>query len=228
MTLKGRPRTAKWTVRVCECCGKSWEAPPYSKQNLLYCSRACWKKGIKGKPRGPYVEPEERECALCGTSFLVGGFGNKPRRSTFCSVKCAVDGRWVGMPGHSRPRQLTPEEAAWFGGLFDGDGNICWPRPENMRSIRLSMTNTCHELLVRVQEITGTGKIFDRSKHLKSDRHSPVWVWACQGENARMILPQIHKWLIAKKHSCDVALGIVHADKPPATQRTLTARSASK
>lgn len=220
MARLGRPPKSEKLDRDCQTCGKTWQDPSWMVPRK-FCSRECWRQSRLGVPRGPYAVPREvRKCEYCGTEFSIGGTEGSKRRAAFCSVKCAINGRWVGKPGHQRPRQMTPEETAWFAGIFDGEGCIAWPRRTLVKSFRLSIANTSLRLLEKVEEIVGTGRTYDRSAFRKSAKHNNIWVWQCHGENARLVLSQIYPWLIVKKEAADVALGFVAADEPPLSNRT--------
>jgi hypothetical protein len=227
MALRGRPPKHEKIVRECLVCGKAWANYGYESRTK-YCSRACWATSRKGKVWGPYVARIEKSCDRCGESFVTGGYGNRPRRSRFCGVRCANLWRIRGNPGHAPVRQMTPEEAAWMGGLFDGEGCVVWPRRTNLRSVRLSVTNTSLALLERIKSVTGTGTIYDRTKSRTSNRHSPIWAWHSYAEFSPDILRQILPWLIVKREAAEVVLGLREATEPPRPQRTLTMMAAAE
>lgn len=218
----GRPRSSEYVIRTCEVCGGTWESAPYAKSKIRYCSRECWAEGRRGEKREPYAPRETKNCEKCGTEFIVGGHGNKPRHTRFCSQLCSVQGRWVDKEGHEPVRQMSPEEVAWLAGVFDGEGTVRWPRRRKVTTVALSMTNTSLKLLERLREVSGTGIITDRSHSRRSPLHSPVWVWTCHGQNAKDILRKIEPWLIVKQEAAHVALGIIEAVEPPLSQRSRT------
>jgi len=236
----GRPPKAPKITRVCQQCGKEWQA--YEWVNVvLYCSRACFYKSRIGRKRA--IDPGKREhraCLQCGKTFIVGGGGNRPYIAKYCSRTCSRKAYWINVragetpppvnqtfdgSSHAMPREMSEIERTWFAGLFDGEGCVGWPRRNVLHSVYLSITNTNENLMNRVAEITGTGRI--KYKH-RDSRHSPIWVWACYGENARSILRQIVPWLIVKKEAAEVALGIKEAKEPPWTQRSKTMRKANR
>jgi len=225
----GRPPKAPKVDRQCEVCGKCWQAYAWENSGEVqkYCSRVCWAKSRIGKGH-PRVTPENRSCAECGKAFFVRGAGNKPARSRFCCKQCALNGRWVGRPGHQRPREMSDADASWFAGVFDGEGSVVWPRKEFLQTVRLSITNTSYPLLAEVARVVGTGKIRNVSKYRKNPRHSRTWVWDCHGENARRLLSQIVARLIVKREAAEIALGIRHAKRPPLSPRTKLMRAAQK
>ncbi len=224
MARTGRPRTASRIQCTCEQCGKVWTRASWDKTIGKYCSRVCYHRGRTGKGK-PIVTPLERSCPECGTKFLVGGAGRRRWNSTYCSRQCSAKHRWLELPGHERAREMSDTESAWFAGVFDGEGCIVWPVKTNIKSVRLSVANTCVPLLEKVRVVSGTGKV--RMQQARKSRfHTQPWIWDCYGENARIVLRQIVPWLIVKKEAAEVALGIVVAATPPLTQRTKTIMAA--
>ena len=216
--MRGRPAKAPKVTRVCQQCGNEWQAYEWENNTkLLYCSRECFYKSRVGRPKVLRVEPEERPCLRCGKVFLVGGEGNRQKIAKYCSRTCAKHGYW-GEAVHKAARQMTEVQAAWFAGVFDGEGCVGWPRRTVIHSVSLAVSNTNKPLIDKINEVTGTGRVIPGKR--RSNRHSPHWKWACYGDNARSILRQILPWLIVKREAAEVALGIVKAAEPPWTQRS--------
>jgi len=113
---------------------------------------------------------------------------------------------------------MTEVQAAWFAGVFDGEGCVRWTRRKIIRSVALTVTNTNEELMQKVVRVTGTGKISE--KRPKNPRHSRAWTWQCYGDNAQSLLRQMLPELVVKREAAEVALGIVKAAEPPWTQRS--------
>lgn len=224
MTRTGRPPKHEKEVRTCNVCAKTWLSYPYVKSNKKYCSRECMVIGRTGVPRGPYVEREARNCEHCGGSFLVGGCDRK-KDTRFCSVPCSTRGRWDGVPGHETPIAMDREDAAWFAGLFDGEGCVAWPKRHRFNECRISIANTSLPLLERAKEVTGTGKIREVTKYRKNPKHNRAWVWNCYAANAREVLSQILPWLIVKKEAAEIVLGIRRVKELPWTQPTIATRN---
>lgn len=74
------------------------------------------------------VVPETRVCPICGTAFLVGGRGRRPRRTIYCSRSCQNANRQRINPhigSHApRPRKNvdTVHNPAWLHARYHGDG----------------------------------------------------------------------------------------------------------
>jgi hypothetical protein len=75
-------------------------------------------------------------------------------------------------------REMTPTEAAWLAGFFDGEG--CFGQYAAGREKRylawiLKIDNTDLQALRYCQQITGCGTV--RHKALKQPHHKQQWVW---------------------------------------------------
>ena len=239
--MQGRPPKAPKITRVCQQCGKQWQA--YEHENrILYCSRDCFYASRIGRRR--QLDPSEREeraCLRCGKTFVIGGAGYRPRGAKYCSRVCSKNAYWQAIrrgeeppparatfegQSHDVARQMSDNEQAWFAGLFDGEGCVGWPRRHVLHSVYLSVTNTNKRLIDKIVEVSGTGRVKPVARN--NPRHSAAWVWACYGDNARSILRQILPWLIIKREAAEVALGIKQATEPPWTQRTRTTLAAEE
>lgn len=218
----GRPPKAPKITRKCKQCGKKWKAYPWDKNRLSFCSHACFSESQRGQKR-ELVEREERACLSCGKIFLVGGAENRKRISKYCSRSCARHGIW-GDAQHSDAKKMNRDERIWFAAILDGEGCIGWPRRSILHSVYLSVTNTNKQLIDRVSEVTGTGRI--KLKERKERHHSTAWTWACYGKNSLSILRQILPWLIVKREAAEAALGLNGAIEPPWTQRSRSMRAA--
>jgi hypothetical protein len=102
---------------------------------------------------------------------------------------------------------MTPEQIAWLAGLFDGEGSINTQAHLNktVNGLSIQITNTCHELLVKVQEVTGVGFIATRPPH-KNPQHKTTYDWRTSGAVARDIVTLIHPWLIVKRATADLVV----------------------
>jgi hypothetical protein len=221
MVRTGRPATYEKVTRTCEVCGTSWQQYPYENSKIRFCSRGCWAESRRGEKRGPYKARDIKSCETCSKTFEAGGTGQPSRRARFCSISCAAKARG----NHVEARQMPELETAWLSGIFDGEGNIAWPRRHRISSIRLSITNTNMELLDKVVEVSGTGKL--TTKVTRSIKHNQAWVWNCYGENSRVLLRQMLPWLIVKRDAAKAALGLVEANTAPETLRSQAMRRTS-
>jgi hypothetical protein len=171
--------------------------PPSSRYK--YCSSDCYHASQRGRKRGPYVERTVKVCKACGREFVVGGERNPPRGQVFCSLACA------GKPLAPPPREMSEIERAWLAGLFDGEGSIVSPKGDGVKySLRITITNTCRELLEEVERVVGTGRIINHRP--ATERWRQTWYWQCYSDNARDVLRQIRPWLIAKRARASEAL----------------------
>lgn len=100
---------------------------------------------------------------------------------------------------------LTDVEAAWLAAVIDCEGSIIavhLDRPTP--SIRVVVYNTNRELMERVVELTGVGKLTLRQT--REPHHKPCWYWQTYSGNARRVLRQTLPWLIEKREKATAAL----------------------
>lgn len=203
MAKLGRPKTSLDVEVQCLQCGLKRLTPEWQTAGRSYCSLACYWESRHGKP-APWlqVDPEDRTCGNCGKVFLVGGAGNRKRPSLYCSRNCANIAS-----GHHRPeRQLDGYEATWLAGLFDGEGSVIFPKGRPS-SVRITISNTNLDLLNRVEEVTGTGRIIIASRVANNPKHKQAYWWQSYGNQARSLLRQMLPWLIVKREKALRALG---------------------
>lgn len=89
--------------KICQCCGKEFEAHNKSK---MYCSRKCRDVGYKqSKGQDSSLEPRHIKCIVCGTEFETTN-ANK----LTCSPKCSKENkkRYDKISGHGRHRKRKP------------------------------------------------------------------------------------------------------------------------
>ena len=206
---KGRPRKSTYLDLTCEVCKKHYTQPSYAKTGLRFCSLDCSFIGRKGeaKPRRK-IDPVPIECPECKIVFMTGG-RNRPRYGTkFCSNICR------GKYSSTQPdvREMSEAEISWLAGLFDGEGNIAWPRKGNIHTARLTITNTNYALLEKLIEITGTGSIVGYKKS-KNHKHADAWNWSCYGDRSKQLLELMLTWLIVKRENAEIVLEAAKANE---------------
>lgn len=97
---------------------------------------------------------------------------------------------------------MTKTDAAWFAGLFDGEGSLVAAHGKGSKSLRLQIVMCNEEIVRRVQTVVGTGNIqYHRPKNTK---HSESWHFAVYGMNAVRVLTQILPWLIVKREDAEM------------------------
>ncbi|MDQ2641021.1 MAG: hypothetical protein M3Y79_10650, partial [Pseudomonadota bacterium] len=95
----------------------------------------------------------------------------------------------------SRVRRLSLEQAAYLGGIIDGEGTVTLTRVHANESRRLvvSIANTELELLQHVHEVIGAGKI--TRKRVTSVRHSASYHYFISCAQALTLLEQVAPYL---------------------------------
>lgn len=109
---------------------------------------------------------------------------------------------------------MTPEEIAWLGGLFDGEGHISvlTKLSQRCKGVKIQITNTNRDMLDVVKTRTGIGYITERPV-MSTDR--PTWKirydWHTTGGNAKELLSMMLPWLIEKREAAIRAIGTQQA-----------------
>ncbi|MGC2517857.1 MAG: LAGLIDADG family homing endonuclease [Burkholderiales bacterium] len=99
------------------------------------------------------------------------------------------------MAAYRKVGTLDPCDAAYLGGLVDGEGTVTLTaqhRNENRRLV-LSISNTELPLLEFVRRIVGAGHI--TTKRTYSEKHSPSFTYQINGRQALSLLAQIAPYL---------------------------------
>lgn len=100
---------------------------------------------------------------------------------------------------------MKPTEAAWLGGIIDGEGSITEGGPyQGKKTTRwqLSAVNTDRRLLERCFEITGVGSIL--VKAARKEGHKELCAWNVTSyRNMDHILRQIRPFLVIKGEKAD-------------------------
>lgn len=198
----GRPSTK--FEKSCERCGKVFWTTPLATSDgpNKYCGRKCYYESQVGRER-PNIRrlPEDRPCAACGTLFTVGGRGHPMHTQRFCSDTCKYSARYRH---GARANDLSPLDAAYFAGLFDGEGSVILYMRRTAVAMRIHIANTYVPILEWVKETTGVGSVMAGKK--ASNVNKAGWWWACNAEAAESVLRQIRPYLRIKAEQADLAL----------------------
>jgi|SRR3990172_5298428 len=201
-------------TKPCENCGVVFERPfartAADWERRRFCSRPCSAAGRRGIV---YVghEPEGRNCAACGKTFVTGGRGRAKRDAEFCSRLCAANARWrTG----STANDLTIPQAAYMAGLIDGEGSIMIYRRGKGAAMRVTVANTSRVLLDWCSETCGVGNIVTTKP--KREQHKPGGMWLVNSQAAASLLQQIRPYLVIKAKQADLALDFQRKLKIPA------------
>jgi len=91
--------------KTCAQCGSSFEARG---KRPKFCSRTCFYES-KRQPDARY-HPQERECKVCGKSFVFKWQGRPHHKGLYCSRECSNIGRKGQVPD-----QLVEKHWNWKG-----------------------------------------------------------------------------------------------------------------
>jgi hypothetical protein len=185
--------TAQIITHVCEQCGDSFLRPDWNKNQNKFCSRECWKHSLN--------PPEPKICPACKTEFLIGGRGNKPRASVFCSDACKYLCRFRD---GAKGSVLSDIDAAHLAGLVEGEGSIILHLHRDVANVRISIANTNLVLLRKIKQVVGIGSIVEKSS--KNSKHKDSAWWQANADAAEFILKQIRPFMWMKTEQCDLAI----------------------
>ena len=197
MAKIGRPRTAQYQFYVCEICGKEFELASWQRQSGKFCSKACWHKAKVGRPILKLWKSFDKTCETCGQIFRAGGWQNAKRNARYCSRACSSKAHTTNQP----PQRLSPTQAAYIAGFFDGEGSLVQARPHVWRFV---IHQSEEEVLNWITEVTGTGKVSLRSpirtsNLIKKPVYKPAFQWQLYGHNAALLIQQLLPYLHVKK-----------------------------
>ena len=114
-------------------------------------------------------------------------------------------------------RVMSPCEAAWVAGIIDGEGTITartkpYPGGKRYQIVSLSACNTDLDLIARLVEFTGIGRLHyqERVNHKRKE----IWQWRTDQRQAAMVLEQLLPWLTAKRRVAELLLEMQSLRRP--------------
>lgn len=100
-------------------------------------------------------------------------------------------------------RTLSPTDAAYIAGFFDGEGSVILFKKRQTIQLVCSVTNTHRGVLEWLAETTGVGGVM--VGHAATDKWRATWVWHCYFDAAKSFLEQIRPYLVIKGEQADLA-----------------------
>lgn len=106
-------------------------------------------------------------------------------------------------------RDLTPIEASYIAGFFDGEGSIFIAKTKDKNGLEvfydcISITNTNFEILCFISDTSGVGNVNVHQKQKGKNRAS--WVWRLYGHEAQSFLRAILPYLKVKRTLAEILL----------------------
>lgn len=101
----------------------------------------------------------------------------------------------------------TRENLAWLAGIFEGEGTIRWTKPAPPRSdgrhpggqsLDLSIAMTDEDVLRRIADIAGVGKVFGPYQP-KPETRKPIFTYKVTGAKAYALIVAIFQWLHSRR-----------------------------
>jgi hypothetical protein len=98
-------------------------------------------------------------------------------------------------------RRLTKSELWWIAGLLEGEG--CFTIQDRMKkwaSLRIEMQTADRDVLERVVEFTGLGKVNGPYK-TRAAHHSPMYGWHLYGRTAIAFVAKVYPLLCDRRRA---------------------------
>lgn len=106
-------------------------------------------------------------------------------------------------------REMTDKQIGYVAGVIDGEANISIRRIASGKSFYcyMNVSNTSHDLLVFLKEVTDIGYINGPFKN-KGDNRRPYWKWHVTQAELLELLPIVRNLLIVKKQICSLVFAM--------------------
>ncbi|MEV3895305.1 LAGLIDADG family homing endonuclease [Streptomyces anulatus] len=90
---------------------------------------------------------------------------------------------------------MTPVEAAWVAGLFEGEGCITWT---SKGQAGLAVTSTDYDVIERLALLVGLGSVVAKSP--RTEERKPYWIWKVGSqEDFLSVAEQIEPFLLSRR-----------------------------
>jgi len=90
---------------------------------------------------------------------------------------------------------MNREEAAWCGGLFEGEGSMYLNKG---RQPMASLAMTDEDTVRRFHRLVGFGAVY--AKKVRKPRYKPAWTWqTSRAETVQALIAYIWPWLGARR-----------------------------
>lgn len=107
-------------------------------------------------------------------------------------------------------QNLSSEAAAWVGAMLEGEGSICWDKPNspnNTYRLRVIVANTEVETIATCLRLVGAGRVTTQVPKRKNTKRIWMWVLARRSDLIEF-LPQVIPYLTGKQEKAIKALSI--------------------
>lgn len=101
----------------------------------------------------------------------------------------------------SEIRCMAEAECAYVAGVLDGEGHISvrLNRKRGSYDCAMSISNTCLELLYKLQEFTNGGRVVRHKLKKEREHHTDQYVLEWRVNEMEDLLPQLLPWLVVKR-----------------------------
>jgi hypothetical protein len=199
---------------VCETCGKTCErdAAVVRRRGARFCDNRCYTQSRIGKKRTDYrrLAHVEQACPVCGKVFVPGtakteGVKQRYRKGQqFCSWECSHKAHYRR---GSVCAELSPTDAAYLAGFFDGEGSFVILRgahgsPNN--TFRVTVSGSKESVIAWIAEVTGVGTRVYANLTAKNPKWAEKWTWTAQADAAESFTRQLLPYLKLKREQAQL------------------------
>lgn len=73
---------------------------------------------------------------------------------------------------------MSDPDIAWVAGILEGEGSfMCWTTTRGTETVRIQMGTTDLDVLERLRDVVGTGRITPVKHQLNKLGTKPIWIW---------------------------------------------------
>jgi hypothetical protein len=190
---------------TCTTCGKVFKLPAWAvrRGRGKFCSHACYAASKKGTARPELLRRITKTCVVCGKEFETGGRAGSKTKA-ICSMECQRVSRYR----HGRKcAELTPLDAAYLAGFWDGEGTFMLhgrSGPGSTIAFRATVVGSKEQVIRWVKDVTGIGTIVAYPS--KNEKWSEKWVWAVNGDGAESFTRQLLPYLKLKREHAELCV----------------------
>lgn len=208
----GRPRALEDYRRCAYTTGpQGIHSFPPRMGRQIYCNSDCYEGARTGVRRGPYLQPLEKQCVVCGKAFSIPRTGGY-RRQRACSDECKYASRYRR---GNKCLELTPVQASGWAHMIDGEGSIIMYMRRDAVAMMVVVANTHKGMLDELAQETGVGAVMTKRRP-DPTRHKTAYWWRCNSEAAETFLRQTRPYLRIKRRQADLALWFQERLRTPA------------
>jgi len=189
----------EYIAHLMEIFGEVWR--------VLKPEGTCWVvigDTYSGSPVGSFNGGGKEFAGRDMTGIATSGSVNKSRSGVKPKSLCQIPSRFaIAMTDETGYVIKNKVDAAWLGGLVEGEGCITIAEHRGYYEPRLQIAMVDEAVLLRVKQITGVGTVIKQTV-----RNNPKWndsyIWKVGGSTAANICADIFPYLISKRENARI------------------------